>query len=788
LSNLTSSAALESLQLILGEEPDRLSSVQDVIVSELARSNVQVRQYLTQRLIQSTTEFFEDLFARGDESANCLRSVVLDIKLWQNEEVRLRVENDLFVLFIAKLMESGHDYDGRALKGITLLLLADTQRLYTHIDEDAFDALLTSLDLRLPADVRGQATLVITKFMEFSELEAQKYFVNFVTSRVSRQKTDDLIISFSAAAQLFPVAGNLAAQLFLTPGFLAGLMPLLEQKHSSPMIHDTFLALVNAACVDGACRKAIQESCATWLSHKVSNGVGRQPAVAATVLAKLRIANTPNRGGADQKASIKTGQDDVSDLVDLFQNSLVVESEAPASPSEGKNISDSIEGLAYTSLRPEVKEQLASNPKVIKALLKALEEHPISPEIVIGGLSIISNLTHYQPNLSEEQKKISQLKAYANASKPADISELEDDAHVEKRNAALVKAGVVATLVKINKNQQPSSAATHLTDTILHSLSRNKLDRGTLAQQGAVRLLITHYQQQQQSLQPSTIKPSLSPSRSQETTNQYSTTAAHALARILISLNPTHVFPASGTPNITSAIPPLVSLLTPHQSSQTFTTDNNNNSPIDLLPTFESLLALTNLASATPTNPSDHSNPTASLITRTAWDAIESLLLQSHVLLRRATTELICNLTATPPGIALYADSSRRARERLRILTAMADVDDPKTRLAAGGALAMLTDYEEVVQTLTQDTDRFPRTIEVILDMVCDADGGLKHRGFVVLSNLLNNAPEGQNERVKTVVTGAEGIEKIKTALRDVRDQNVLQIGVDVLKILMGRK
>jgi len=783
LSNLTSSDALESLQLILGEEPQKLSSVQDVIVSELARSNVQVRQYLTQRLIHSTTEFFEDLFARGDESANCLRSVVLDIKLWQNEEVRLRVEDDLFVLFIAKLMESGHDHDGRALKGITLLLLADTQRLYTHIDEDAFDALLTSLDLRLPADVRGQATLVITKFMESSELEAQKYFVNFVTSRVSRQKADDLIISFSAAAQLFPVAGNLAAQLFLTQGFLPSLMPLLEQKHSSPTIHDTFLALINAACVDGACRKAIQESCSTWLSHKVSNGVGRQPTVAATVLAKLRIANASNRGGADQKASIKTGQDDVSDLVDLFQNSLVVESEAPASPSEGKNISDSIEGLAYTSLRPEVKEKLASNPKVIKALLKALEEHPISPEIVIGGLSIISNLTHYQPNLSEEQKKISQLKAYANASKPADVSELEDDVHVEKRNAALVKAGVVATLVKINKNQQPSSAATHLTDTILHSLSRSKSDRGTLAQQGAVRLLITHYQQQQQqSSQPSTTKPSLPPPRPQENnnTNQYSTTAAHGLARILISLNPTHVFPSSGTPNITSAIPPLVSLLTPHQS-QSFI--NDNNSPIDLLPTFESLLALTNLASTSPTT------SIATLITRTAWPALESLLLSSHVLLRRATTELICNLTANPQVcLSQYTStSSPRARERLRILTAMADVDDLKTRLAAGGALAMLTDYEDVVQTLIEDHERLPRAIDIILDMMCDNDSGLKHRGFVVLLNLLNAPGETQGERVKTVVIGAAGIEKVKTALRDVRDQNVLQVGVDVLKILMGR-
>lgn len=785
--NLNPSAALESVQLILAEKPNKLSSAQDTIISELARYVVDVRLYFVQRLAQSTTEFFEDMFTRGDASANCLRSIVLEMKLWQNEELRLRVEDDLFVLFIAKLMESGHDYDGRALKGITLLLMADTQRLFTHIDEDAFDALLSSLDFRLPADVRGQATLVITKFMEFSELEAQKYFVNFIKGRVSRQKANDLVVSFSAAAQLFPVAGNLAAQLFLTPGFLPSLMPLLDQQFSDPLVHDSFLALINAACVDGSCRKAIQDSCATWLSDKVSNGQGRQPAMAATVLAKLRTAHAVSRGGADPRTSLKTGhQDDVSDLVDLFQKSLLVESDTPPTPIEEKNISDSIEGLAYTSLRPEVKEQLASDPKILKALLKALEDYPASPEIVIGGLSIISNLTHYQPNLSEEQKKISQLKAYANASKPIDVSELEDDAHVQKRNAALVKAGVTATLTKISKSQQSSTATSQLTDTILNSLSRNKSDRGTIAQQGAVRLLIAHYQQQQQQTQsqsPVTKSPSqISPPPTLRDRNP--SNAAHALARILISLNPNHVFSASGTPNITSAIPPLVSLLRPGGESQSHTLTPDT--PRDLLPTFESLLALTNLASTSTTDPNF---TVATQIIRSAYDQIEDLLLSHNDLLRRAAVELICNLVASPSGVAKYADGSPRARERLRILFAMADVEDAKTRLAAGGALAMLTDFDEVTSTISNDTERLPRTVEIVVDMIADQDTGLKHRGLVVLLNLLSAEHEGDGEKVKKVVLSTTGVlDSVKAALRDVRDQNILQLGVDVLKILMDRK
>lgn len=150
--------ALECLQIILESRQTSLSEDQNFIIAELAKQSPQVRQYFASELQASTTEFFDNVYERGDDAANCLRSVVLDDKLWSNEDARLRVEDDLFQLFLAKLMETGHDHDGRALKGIALLLIADPQRLHTFVDEEAFEALMGSLDLRLPSDVRGQAT------------------------------------------------------------------------------------------------------------------------------------------------------------------------------------------------------------------------------------------------------------------------------------------------------------------------------------------------------------------------------------------------------------------------------------------------------------------------------------------------------------------------------------------------------------------------------------------------------------------------------------------------------
>ena len=53
--------------------------------------------------------------------------------------------------------------------------------------------------------------------------------------------------------------------------------------------------------------------------------------------------------------------------------------------------------------------------------------------------------------------------------------------------------------------------------------------------------------------------------------------------------------------------------------------------------------------------------------------------------MRRAS--LICNLTPLPAGAAKFADGSQRAKKRLHLLIAMADVDDVPTRRAAGGGV-----------------------------------------------------------------------------------------------------
>ncbi|KAK5200238.1 SWI5-dependent HO expression protein 4 [Exophiala xenobiotica] len=734
--------ALECLQIILENQAATLSAAQDFIIAELVRQSQPVRQYIASELQASTTEFFENVYERGDDAANCLRSVVLDDKLWSSEDVRLRVEDDLFQLFLAKLMETGHDHDGRALKGIALLLIADTQRLHTFIDEDAFEALMGSLDPRLPPEVRGQATLVLSKFFEVDEITGQDFLYRYIRTHVERQKGDDLILAFSAGAHLFPVVPSMMAHLFLTDGFLVSIMPLLARNLGSPTVHDAFLMLVNAACLDGACRAAIAQYCSTWLAHKVSNGTGKQPSMAATILAKLR---TSGAKAGDQRAN--RADEDVSELVDLFKSTLSVE--------DGRNVSDSIEGLAYTSLKPEVKESLAQDRAFLKSLLEILNANQDSPEVIVGGLSIISNLTQYVPSLSEEQKRISQLKAYANATTPSEPSPLENDDHVRARCSAVVEAGVVATLSKLNRGRSPATA--QLTDRILLSLSKNPKDRGKMAQQGAVKLLIMHALRNLESSE-----------------NNTSTEAAQALARLLISLNPAHAFASGSTPHITDAVPPLVALIKAPRGQPL------SDQPRDLLAVFESLLALTNLASAP--------EPTAAnSIIKSAWEDVEDLLLGNNTMLRRAACELICNLTVYPAAAEKFVadrSGSGRPSQRLHLLVAMADVDDLPTRRAAGGALAMLTEqYSSVVSALLE----FDRTPEILLELCHDDDPGAVHRGLVVVRNMVccDEEDPALAEKARVAFKSHDAVEELKNCLKKTNDPTLLQIGVEALKVLV---
>ncbi|KAL2759727.1 hypothetical protein ACRALDRAFT_2096661 [Sodiomyces alcalophilus JCM 7366] len=701
---------------------------------------------------------------------------------------------DETLLILARLMEGGQEDDEtiRDLDELTKLLNQDSQltqasskgpaasatgnpSICSVLDADCVDTMLSYLDMRQPDAVRGHAVLTTAAYLKAAGDDGAAKLSSFFRDRVRRGTYDDCILAFCVAASTFPIVPDLTATLFLTQGFLASLGPLMRRKWKSRKVETACLEMLNAACIHSACRDAVLKYCADWLEEVVdqdpaqvahefmtqdpdSSGASsvtmrrHSEAVqnlAAVILAKLR-AMPPSAASLDDQASGRqAGQSQsheriapavttLDDLSSRFTNMLLKDDDNHSTPH-------SVEGLAYASLQPKVREDLAHNKKALAKVVKTLSNAQAKSPLTYGALTILVNLTRYQPALSEEQKKMHQLKAYANAagSKAQPSDPLVDDKHVAERCKLVFDAGVTPVLVSRSKSVSPASLA--LIVSIIFSLSVTASLRGQLAQQGAVKLLLSAWH------------------ALPETETAGRRTAAQALARILISTNPTLVFGGSRSHPQSSAIRPLLSILPPDPAADTR----------DLLPTFESLMALTNLAS---TDDMD----TRRAILRTAWPHVEEQLLSGHALVAKAAVELVCNLVQAPEGMALFADGSARAGNRLHVLLALADAESEGTRSAAGGALAALTGHPNVVRAIVERD----RGVEIVLGMCGEDSEDMRHRGgFVVYNMVVAEGEAGAMARKK--ILERDGLEVLKRAAKRSRRAEVVEVVLEALKVLL---
>ena len=440
---------------------------------------------------------------------------------------------------------------------------------------------------------------------------------------------------------------------------------------------------------------------------------------------------------------IQPATSEIGDLTEMFTSMIL---SGPAGEHQ-----NSIEGLAYATLQPKVKEKVATNIELLKKIVKELSEAPPRSPITYGALSVFVNLTTYPPVLSEEQKKMAQLKSYAmEAGKLPEPDPLESKARVEARCKAVFEAGITPVLVTQSKSSSP--ACLSLIASVISSLSVTQSLCGPLAQQGAIKLLLSVWNTLVENPASTPAPP---------------TVAAQALARILIKTNPNLVFGGNRSTMLT-AVRPLTSLLVPHSSD----------GPRDFLPSFEALMALTNLASV--------NDEVRRAVSRSSWPALDDLLLSSIDEVSRASVELICNLVQDPSIVESHfapsesGPASGAARNRLNILLAFSNVDSLAARSAAGGALASLTSDERVVQGILERGGG----VNAILGLCKDCNEDLKHRGVFIVRNMIEaNGDVGR--RAREMFMEAGGLETLKDVAKQTRRQPVLELSAGALKILL---
>lgn len=446
---------------------------------------------------------------------------------------------------------------------------------------------------------------------------------------------------------------------------------------------------------------------------------------------KLTILKAISKTFDETKEHKKASLFDVNELSRRFKENLFSSSSRQMS----------IEGLAYTSLESKVKEELAFDKKFLHTLLKALDDALIQSQVMFGVLSILVNLTSYMPVLSEEQKNINKLKSYANASKSKEPDLLNSDEHVMKRCRAVFEAGVIPTLV--TRVQNGSISCLSLAVSIISSIARTSNLRGQMAQQGAIKMLLHSF------------------SKFPDENLTSRRTTAQALARILISTNPLHVFGGAGSLSIISAIHPLVLILS----------ENTTSEYQDLLPVFESLLALTNLAST--------DDNTRNSIIKLVFPQIDELLFYKNTLVIRATVELICNLVVSEEGVKKFVQDGLQARNRLNILLAMTNSEDLATQRAAGGACASLTRWDISIECIL----KLERGVQLLLRLCVEDQDELRYRGVVCILNMISEPGKiGKKSILK--IKNEKGIDVLKECLKKSRNQEVLDVAVEALKTL----
>ena len=672
----------------------RYQNLQDGILAGLLRESPAAKATLAEKLQEGNPAIpFREIYTIGDDASNGIVTVVLSPAAWKTEAAREACEKNVFQLYVHRLLAAGDGDNSRAMKGISRLMAADASKLYEIVDDDVFDAILSCLDYRNPMEIKSPATLTIVKYIEAAEDRGQINLTKFVTAHYAKQTAGDLILAFSAAAAVFPIATPTAVTLFLTKDFLSSLVPLMEKRAKSKHVEMAALEMLNAACIDGACRQSIKKYCMDWLTEMSKSNQANKSAIATVVLAKVQNAPSQDDSASKRPQLWNENEDIVHKLTQLMFED----------PKANRNTS--FEGLAHSSIHPKIKEKLVNDKTWLEVFLQELGRAEAQSPAIFGGLMIIDNLTAFLPVLSEEQKRMAQLKTYANAAKPSlQRDPLDEDEAVMRRCQIMIEKGAAAIIIGLCKDLSPTCLT--LVFKIMLSLTRsNKGLKAIITRQGGVKMLVTFWDR-------------VEGTPTQQTESRRN--AAQALARLLISSDPSIVFGRTGNALLQSTIPPLMSLLTENATMAL-------EGPRDLLPTYEALLALTNLASIP-------GNGAASNIVKSSYTSIEDLALAKNTRIQCAAIELVCNLAQDPAGTLLFADPTPEAERRLYIILALTGSEDLGTRKAAGGALASLTEWESIIRAINKREGG----IEMVLTMLDDEYGDVIHRGMVCLVNVIN--------------------------------------------------
>jgi hypothetical protein len=612
----------------------------------------------------------------------------------------------------------------------------------------------------------------------------------------SKEKPLTEIIAFVAA--LFAVDRNVGSMFFIRDGFQDSMMDALDLFPSSSALQLYGADMLAAACGYKSCRASLSPRCIGWLGANSKSSDSKIKSLASLALLKIlqgAESENSNTGLGDEAATEWRKKE--KELFLVFRDTLI------SSESQIHELTEVIEGMAYLSTLPAFRSHIANDDDLLRKITsfaKSLHKKHIR-EADLGtapfGLAVlVANLCAYRPKLSEDQEQIAKLSKMARSKTSATEGvdqDFDDENHIRARAKRLTELGAAELLVSISRASE-SQATLAIVGKAFMGLVEDKGNRGRVLQAGGAKSLMATIRVSQQKVDTSSKNP-----LSQADMEFSNLEAIQALSKLSITASPIQVFGPDENVSI-DAIKPFACLLL-HANST-------------LLQRFEALMALTNLSSTGP-NLADRIARTPGIINK-----LEFLLLDDNKMVRRASAELVCNLVSgsefaftrcsgdiSSEGAPDSTTSTLgQAKSRLHVLIALADVEDEATRLAASGALAVLTGSPNACKLVTLLEVEHHRTFSILKGLI-DPDStlgnnpagggvqtsntmGIMHRGVVCIRNILVNlGDESLKEKIASEAV-RQGVIEVLAKVIKLSEQTtvpdyVLQPTAEALKWLI---
>lgn len=547
-------------------------------------------------------------------------------------------------------------------------------------------------------------------------------------------KNAQKLLAYRTLGAILETGMTVGASILSQEGVVEEMMDVIDFEILSVQIAMTDVLAIAAS--DKTCQKLIEKYASKWLAQTAKRSSDeRLKASAGTALTKLQVQQ---RYQDNNISSSSTANDNTEDTlqnamrqVDLGSSDLtdsLMKTIKTYKDHESSVILNAVEGLAYSTLQPDVKESVANDPILLKSLATLATDatNTNSNPLLFGIGTILSNTTMYKPVLDEQQKQMKRLRDLANAkSKGKSAQEEKEDERenneaVDKRVKAIIEQGISPVLLILAKNSS-SNLKTVAAQTYFN-LVTPQATRGRLLQQGVTKGLL-----------PLALAKD----------STYSPVAAQALAKLAITADPRIAF---GSQTSLELVPCFLELC--KDTAQ--------------LRQFEGLMALTNLASV-------DDNVRFRIYSDQGMPIFENLQLSNNDMIQRAATEMICNMTFCPPVFEDYSKSPNR----LRLLLILSDHEDIATRKAASGALAILANSKDTCERLANVDKAYERMVRLVDS---NEPAEVQHRGIEIIRLMIENlgkeaadafAKEQVNDMLVVIVTQSN-VNVVRAAAMDV--------------------